>query len=64
MDCSYKTVWQRVIIATLTLPLLSSSCADIASRSVINGFYYATIPILNVQVEERVTNYLTEQQGS
>lgn len=50
-----KAVWWRVAIAVVTLPLLSTSCVDIAQRSVINGFFDATIPLMVEQLEEHLT---------
>ncbi len=55
MKRSRKTLWWRVVIGVMTLPLLSTSCVDIAQRAVINGFYDAAMPLVGEQLEECLT---------
>jgi hypothetical protein len=49
---SRKTLWWRVAIGMATLPLLSTSCVEIAERAIINGFFDATTPLLDDQLAE------------
>ena len=55
MKRSRKTMWRRLTIGALTLPLLSMSCVDIAQRALINGFFDAATPLLVEQWEECLT---------
>ena len=55
MKRSRKTLWWRVVIGVATLPLLSTSCVEIAQRAIINGFFDAATPLLDEQVEECLT---------
>lgn len=55
MKRSRKTLWLRLTIGALMLPLLSMSCADITQRALINGFFDAATPLLNQQWEDCLT---------
>ncbi len=64
MERSRKTMWRRLMIGALTLPLLSMSCVDIAQRALINGFFDAATPLLVEQWEECLTEaWQGEEQG-
>ncbi len=54
MKRSRKTLWWRVVIGVMTLPLLSTSCVDIAQRAVINGFFNVATPLVDQQLEQRL----------
>lgn len=60
MKRTRKTVWLRVVIGIVTLPVLSTSCVDIAQRAVINGFFDATTPLLDEQIGECLTEAWTQ----
>jgi len=55
MKRSRKTLWRRLTIGALMLPLLSMSCVDITQRALINGFFDAAIPLMVDQWEECLT---------
>ena len=55
MKRSHQTLWLRLTIGALMLPLLSMSCVDITQRALINGFLDAATPLLNQQWEECLT---------
>ena len=40
----------RMAIAALTLPLFQTSCIEVAQRSLINGIFHATTPLLDAQL--------------
>ena len=52
-------LWRRLLVGILVLPLVQTSCLEIAQRSVINGFFGALTP----QLDERVQGQLTECFG-
>ena len=52
MRRSRKTLWWRVAVGVLTLPLLQTSCVEIAQRSTVNGVFDAVIPLLDEQVAD------------
>ena len=52
MKQARKTLWSRVVIGVVTLPLLSTSCVDIAQRAVINGFFNVATPLVDEQLVE------------
>ncbi|MFQ5805061.1 MAG: hypothetical protein ACE5I3_01285 [Phycisphaerae bacterium] len=54
MKRSQKTLWCKLVIGALTLPLLQTSCVEILQRAVINGFFDAATPLLDEEFEERL----------
>jgi len=51
-----KTLWLKIVIVALTMPLLQTSCVEITQRTLINGFFDATTPI----VDDCFEQYLEE----
>jgi hypothetical protein len=56
MKQSHKALWYRLAAAALAFPLRQTSCVGIVERSMINGFFEATTPLL----DERFKDWLTE----
>jgi len=55
--------WRRaLLVAALTMPLLASSCIEIATRSTINGFFSAVTPILDEQFEQHLADKFAETE--
>jgi hypothetical protein len=46
-----RLLW-RIAIGWAALPLLSTSCVEIAQRAVINGLFDAATPLIDEQVED------------
>ena len=63
MKQTRKMPWLRVVIGLVTLPLLSTSCVDIAQRAIINGLFYSTTPLLDAQIEECLTQAWAEDEA-
>ena len=64
MKRSGRTLWRRLTIGALTLPLLTMSCVDIAQRALINGFFDAVTPVMIEQWEECLTEaWQGEEEG-
>jgi hypothetical protein len=59
MRRSQRTWFYRFVVVAATLPLLASSCVEIAERSLINGFFDATTPL----VGDQLADYLSEALG-
>ena len=55
MRNSRTRLWRWAAIGLISWPLLSSSCVDIAQRSVVNGFFDAFIPLMDTILWERWT---------
>lgn len=60
MGRSRKTRWRNLAIAVVTLPLLATSCVEIAKRSLINGFFGATTPLVDDQLGAYVSEALED----
>ena len=52
MKRAHKSLWLRLMIGALTLPLLQTSCVEITQRTLINGFFNGTTPVLNDRFED------------
>ena len=63
MKRTRKTRWLRVVIGVVTLPVLSTSCVDIAQRAIINGFFDVATPLLDAQIEECLTQAWAEDEA-
>jgi len=47
MKTTRRRCWRWLALGVLTLPLLATSCVDVAQSAVIDGFFDAVIPLLN-----------------
>lgn len=55
MKRTSRTLWWRVVIGVATLPVVSTSCVEVAERAIIDGFFDAATPLLDEQLEECLT---------
>ena len=58
MRRSHTTLYCKLAIALLTLPLLELSCVEITQRTLINGFFNAVTPLVDEQLENRLADVL------
>lgn len=52
MKRAHKSLWLMLMIGVLTLPLLQTSCVEITQRTLINGFFGGTTPVLDGCLED------------
>jgi hypothetical protein len=54
MRRSFSSPWHKLAIVILTLPLLATSCVEMAQRTLINGFFDAVTPLADARFEDRL----------